>query len=199
VGGAARRREYRRRPRPLSAGEHGVHDGGKDVEAVPARPGHTRRVSGPAPSGGPEALDFWVGEWECTWAGGRGANRIAKELDDHVVVERFESFEPERWSGLSVSVHDERHGWRQTWVDSTGNYWAFHGGPHPEGFAFAVTEREDDRDVEKRMVFSDVDADRLTWRWERSSDGGRTWDVLWTIDYRRRAPGTRAPGTARNR
>ena len=194
MGGAARRREYRPRPRPLSADDDGRDEGGKDVEALATRSGQTRRVSDAPPSDGPDALDFWVGEWECTWEGGRGANRITKELDDHVVVERFESFEPERWSGLSVSVHDERHGWRQTWADSTGNYWAFHGGAHPEGFAFAVTEREDDRDVEKRMVFSDVAADRLTWRWERSTDGGRTWDVLWTIDYRRTAP-----RSARNR
>ena len=35
---------------------------------------------------------------------------------------------------------DERHGWRQTWVDSTGNYWALEGDPHPEGFTFAVPE-----------------------------------------------------------
>jgi hypothetical protein len=135
---------------------------------------------------GPGALDFWLGEWVCTWEGGHGENRIARELDGRVVVERFESYEPERWSGLSVNVHDERHGWRQTWVDSTGNYWAFDGGPHPEGFVFHVTELEDGREVEKRMVFSAIEADRFTWRWERSADAGRTWEALWTIGYRRK-------------
>lgn len=137
--------------------------------------------------GRPDALDFWIGEWTCTWEGGRGENRITKELDGHVVVERFESFEPDRWSGLSVSVHDDRNGWRQTWVDSTGNYWALLGGPHPEGFTFAVTELEDGREVEKRMVFSEVDRDAFAWRWERSVDDGTSWEVLWTIDYRRAA------------
>lgn len=136
---------------------------------------------------GPGALDFWVGDWTCTWDGGHGQNRIAKELGGHVVVERFESFEPQRWSGLSVSVHDERLGWRQTWVDSTGNYWAFEGGAHPEGFAFWVTELEDGREVGKRMVFSRIGDDALGWRWERSDDAGASWDVLWAIDYRRKA------------
>ena len=78
-----------------------------------------------APSG-PASLDFWVGDWHCEWDGGEGSNRVTKELGDRVVVERFESLEPERWSGMSLSVFDERYGWRQTWVDSTGNYWALH-------------------------------------------------------------------------
>jgi hypothetical protein len=131
------------------------------------------------------ALDFWLGDWTCTWDGGGGRNRIRRELEGRVVVERFESLAPERWSGMSLSVFDDRRGWRQTWVDSTGNYWAFHGGPHPDGFAFAVDELEDDREVVKRMVFSDIEADSLRWRWERSFDAGAVWEPLWTIDYRR--------------
>jgi len=137
---------------------------------------------------GPDALDFWVGEWTCTWDGGRGANTITRELDDHVVVERFACFEPERWTGLSVSVHDGRRGWRQTWVDSTGNYWALVGDPHPDGFSFSFSVAEldeDGREVVKRMVFSDIEADRFAWRWERSYDDGASWESLWTIDYRR--------------
>jgi hypothetical protein len=143
------------------------------------------------PSSGPASLDFWLGEWDCTWEGGRGHNRITKELDDHVVVERFESLAPERWSGMSLSVFDERDGrWRQTWVDSTGNYWAFTEGRDVDRFTFRATDVEVDGagrrlEVEKRMVFLDVEADAFRWRWERSSDGGATWDPLWTIDYRR--------------
>lgn len=131
------------------------------------------------------ALDFWLGEWRCTWEGGHGTNRITKELDERVVVERFESLEPERWTGLSVNVHHERLGWRQTWVDSTGNYWALHGEEHPQGFAFSVGELEDGREILKRMVFSNIEADRFDWRWERSYDAGASWELLWAIDYRR--------------
>jgi hypothetical protein len=140
-------------------------------------------------SHGPTALDFWLGDWSCSWDGGQGRNRVTKELDGRVVVERFESLTPERWSGMSVSVFDREHGWRQTWVDSTGNYWALHGSPHAEGFSFSVVEIEDGRDVEKRMVFSNVEADTFDWRWERSEDGGETWTKLWFIDYRRSTEG----------
>jgi hypothetical protein len=131
------------------------------------------------------SLDFWLGDWSCTWEGGRGRNRVTKELDGQVVIERFESLAPERWSGMSLSVFDEVHGWRQTWADSTGNYWALEGSPHVEGFSFSVTETEEGGRMQKRMVFSDIEPDAFRWRWERSADGGATWEPLWTIDYRR--------------
>ena len=76
---------------------------GKDPEArVGRRPDTWPRM----PSDSSSSLDFWLGEWSCTWEGGRGRNGITKEMDGHVVVERFESLEPELWSGLSVSVFD---------------------------------------------------------------------------------------------
>ena len=37
-----------------------------------------------------------------------------------------------------------------------------------------------------RMIFSDITAESLLWRWQGSSDDGVTWSELWTIDYRRR-------------
>jgi hypothetical protein len=48
-----------------------------------------------------------------------------------------------------------------------------------------VTEVEDRREMEKRMVFSGIEADTFDWRWERSVDGGETWEPPWTIDYHR--------------
>jgi uncharacterized protein DUF1579 len=135
---------------------------------------------------GPGGLDFWLGEWACSWEGGGGRNRITKELDDRVVVERFESLAPERWSGMSMSVYDEASGrWHQTWVDSVGNYWAFHEGREGDRLTFETDEQEEGREVRKRMVFSDVAHDSFAWRWERSSDRGATWEALWTIHYRR--------------
>lgn len=162
----------------------GLARGGKDPEALLAASRDTPQMTSDGTSG-PTSLDFWLGAWVCAWDGGHGTNRIAKEFDDQVVVERFEALEPERWSGMSVNVFDELHGWRQTWVDSTGNYWALTGRSHPEGFAFAVDEVENGRDITKRMVFSDIGADAFRWRWERSEDAGATWSELWVIHYQR--------------
>jgi hypothetical protein len=131
-------------------------------------------------------LDFWLGEWEGTWDGGSAINVVTRDLDDQVVVERFEARPPERFAGTSVSVQDRRTGeWRQTWVDSTGSYWAFVGGPRDDGtFVLATPERVDEEQVYKRMVFSDIAADSFSWRWESSADG-TAWDLRWAISYQR--------------
>jgi hypothetical protein len=132
-------------------------------------------------------LAFWLGSWECTWEGGHGTNDITLELDGHVVVERFESLAPQRFTGLSLSVPDPSGGsWRQTWVDSTGSYWHFSGGPQRDGtFVFATPEPVDDDRLYKRMVFSDIAANGFSWRWEASPDAA-AWQERWAIAYRRR-------------
>jgi hypothetical protein len=106
-------------------------------------------------------------------------------MDDRVVVERFEP-DPERWSGISLSVFHEGQGWRQTRVDSTGGVpWS--GGRR--GSSFSVTEVEDGREVERRMVFFAIEADTFPWRWGRSMDGGATWESPWSIGYQRATDG----------
>ncbi|MEO8329417.1 MAG: hypothetical protein ABI586_05375 [Candidatus Nanopelagicales bacterium] len=135
------------------------------------------------------ALDFWIGEWDASWDGGGGTNTLTLELGGRVIVERFEATPPESFKGLSVSVEvDGGRQWRQTWVDSTGSYWAFVGGPQADGtFVFATPEPVDEDQVFKRMVFSNIKADSFDWRWEFSADA-QTWDERWAIRYRRRSP-----------
>jgi hypothetical protein len=132
------------------------------------------------------ALDFWLGEWDCTWNGGSGTNTITREFTGAVVIERFEALEPERWSGMSVSVFDpSTERWRQTWVDSNGSYWHFVGGLVDGDLAFATPEPVDADATFKRMVFSAVTPDGFEWRWERSADGD-AWESRWAITYRKR-------------
>jgi hypothetical protein len=133
-------------------------------------------------------LSFWLGSWDCTWEGGHGSNEITLELDGHVVVERFTSVAPQAFTGLSVSVPDPAgDGWRQTWVDSTGSYWHFAGGPQADGtFVFATPGPVDADHLYKRMVFSEITEQTLAWRWEASPDG-TDWQQRWAIAYRRRA------------
>jgi hypothetical protein len=134
-----------------------------------------------------DGLDFWVGEWDAEWDGGRGRNTVTRELGGRVYVERFEADGDEPFSGMSLSVRqagtDE---WRQTWADSQGRYWTFVGGPRDDGsFVFATPDRVDAEQVYKRMVFSDVAAETFSWRWEFSPDG-TSWEQRWAIRYRRR-------------
>jgi hypothetical protein len=152
------------------------------------------------PCRGPEStqLDFWLGEWELTWpaeqSGGaegalaHGTNQVRKILNGCVVEEKFATADASLM-GRSHSVFDTRGGvWRQTWVDSAGGYLVFTGGVHGANFELHTEQAERDGvTVVNRMVFKDIRSNSLTWHWQASTDGGETWDELWTITYRRRA------------
>lgn len=105
----------------------------------------------------------------------------------HVVTERFEALTPDAWSGMSVSVFDDKLGiWRQTWVDDSANYWHFVGVDVEDGLCFGTPEPVDTEQKFKRMVFSDIKNAGFDWRWESSPDG-RIWTRNWSIKYSRRA------------
>ena len=76
---------------------------------------------------GSDAFDFWVGEWDCGFEGGHAINTVTRQLADKVIQENFVVDKPRRWHGMSFSVYSEHDGWRQTWIDESGNYWAFVG------------------------------------------------------------------------
>jgi hypothetical protein len=135
-------------------------------------------------------LDFWVGTWELSWTGqdgkpGKGTNVITRSLNDCVIEERFAVLDGERpFTGMSVSTYDVKaRGWRQTWVDNSGAYIPLAGGPSEEGFQFRQRNYADDRNM--RMIWKDVKKDSLDWHWQRSEDGGQTWEDVWVIHYKR--------------
>jgi len=130
-------------------------------------------------------FDFWLGVWDLSWEpDGRGVNDIVSILDDHVVLERFDGHPSIPLAGMSVSAYDEVLGrWRQTWVDSDGQYLDFVGGIDGDRM---VLERRRPDGRRQRMVWSDIEPESLHWSWEYSDDDGRSWTVAWAIDYRRR-------------
>jgi hypothetical protein len=133
-------------------------------------------------------FDFWLGEWRVTWNEGRaqGRNSIAKEYGGNVVYERFDGRPGIDLVGMSISVYrDAVDRWFQTWVDDSGNYFALQGGMK-DGEMVLLGELSGPRGrVNLRMRFSDIEDDRLTWRWESSKDNGATWEQLWELAYER--------------
>jgi hypothetical protein len=132
-------------------------------------------------------FDFWLGEWDCTWGEGQGGtNSVYLDLGDKVVVESFDARPTMDYQGMSFSVYDHAAArWKQTWVDSDGNYLDFVG-----GFENGVMELRRHAAVEGvaivyRMRWSEIERDSLDWAYERSEDGGETWDSLWRIGYTR--------------
>lgn len=141
------------------------------------------------PCSQPEAaqFDFWLGEWDLEWGeDGRGRNVITRALDDCVIVENFDGTPAIRLRGTSVSVFDARSGqWRQTWVDNQGGYLDFSGAFSNSRMVLMRSATLDGQRFLQRMVWYDIQDDSLSWNWERSDDGGKSWEVLWEIRYTR--------------
>jgi hypothetical protein len=139
--------------------------------------------------GGPADFDFWLGTWEVTWGdeGARGRNVITKSFDGRVVEERFDGRPGVELQGMSVNVYDApRDRWLQTWVDDQGNYFALEGAMR-DGEMVLHCDRHsgEDQSVVYRMRFHDIEPDSFTWSWERSADGGASYDLAWRLAYRR--------------
>jgi len=153
----------------------------------------------PVPCAGPEwkQLDFWVGEWNASWPAspgtpaGAATNRIEKILDGCVVSENFADGSPGGLVGRSYSTYNPRRKkWQQTWVDNQASYLDFVGdlsNPDEKIFAMEATDRNG-KPMQMRMVFHHITPDSFDWRWEKSADGGKSWQVQWPIHYTRKKP-----------
>ena len=143
---------------------------------------------------GPESrqFDFWLGEWDLTWAeGGCGVNTIRSILDSRVIEERFDGGASIPLRGRSHSVYNVAAGvWQQTWVDNMGGYLDFTGAFEAGRMILSRDASQDGGRVRQRILWYNIQEDELDWNWERSEDGGVTWQTLWHIHYRRRAAGT---------
>lgn len=144
---------------------------------------------------GPDNLDFWVGSWECSgkslqangkdWSETHATNRIEKILGEKVV---HENFAMGQFLGQSWSVFNPRtKQWHQTWVDNQGAYIDLVGGIEKDGVILKTLPNSLKPKHFSRMVFSDIKSDSFTWRWEASTDGGKSWALQWRLDYKRKA------------
>jgi hypothetical protein len=140
-------------------------------------------------------FDFWVGEWDLSWPGNavgetaHGSNSIRRILDGCVVQENFSGLDSMPLRGQSVSAFDIRAGkWKQTWVDNQGGYLDLVG-EFKDGQMILQREatKPDGSKVSQRMVYKNITPREFDWSWERSLDGGKTWQVLWPIHYRKKA------------
>ncbi len=146
-------------------------------------------------NGDSTSFDFWVGEWNLTWRGSdssiaHGENTIAKIMGGKVIQEQFKALGGSMagYVGMSLSLYDvTSKKWFQTWVDNEGNYLDFTGGTMGNDRFFARQYHEQNGDtVQQQMIFYNITKDAFDWDWERSFDGGTTWELRWQIHYERK-------------
>ncbi len=149
----------------------------------------------PAPAPQPaDMFDFWVGDWNVTWKNadgsiGKAQNHVSRILDGNVIEEQFEADPagpPPLLKGRSLSVRDPQGLWHQAWADNQGGFFALTASADGDRrlFSTALTT-VGDQVKGQRMVFHHIAANAFTWDWEGTTDGGRTWKLLWQLDYRR--------------
>ncbi len=150
-----------------------------------------------APASAPQPgdmFDFWVGDWQVSWknadgSAGKARNHVSRILDGHVIEEQFEQDPADPaplLKGRSLSVRDGAGLWRQAWADNQGGFFALTASADGDKrlFSTALTP-VGDQVKGQRMVFHHITKDAFTWDWEGTTDGGKTWKLLWQLDYRR--------------
>ena len=133
-------------------------------------------------------FDFWLGEWDLTWGeDGRGTNVITAVLDKRVIQEQFDGTPATPLQGLSVSTYNTQLGkWQQTWVDNQGSYLDFVGEFAAGKMILSREATLAGQPILQRMVWYNIAEQSLDWNWERSTDGGETWQIMWHIHYQRK-------------
>ena len=155
----------------------------------------TMTASNAAPAPQPADLfDFWLGDWQVTWKNADGTpahahNHVSRILDGQVIEEQFEADAagtPPLLKGRSLSVRDPQGQWRQAWADNQGGFFALSGSADGDRRLFSTALVPAGEQVKgQRMIFHHITKDAFTWDWEGTTDGGKTWKLLWQLDYRR--------------
>lgn len=140
-------------------------------------------------------FDFWIGNWDLTWkdsdgSTGTGKNNISRILGDKVILENFEGLTGQNkgFIGKSWSVYNPRtNEWKQTWVDNQGAYLDFNAEFNGDKRIFIRSfTGPNGNEIWQRMVFKDIQENSFTWDWESSTDGAKSWELKWRINYKRK-------------
>jgi len=133
---------------------------------------------------------FWVGEWEVRDPNGKlqGENRISVIHGGCALLEEWRGASGA--TGSSLNLYDTtRSRWHQTWVDSSGGLLLLDG-------QFADGAMTLEGDAPDAKASNGVAKQRIRWTalidgrvrqlWEGSSDGGRSWQVVFDGYYTRK-------------
>ena len=164
---------------------------------------HAQNAPAFPPCSGPEyrQLDFWVGDWDLEFTQedgsvGKATNRITKDeygtctISEHF-VQPGGGTDGGDFIGGSYSTYDaQTKTWRQMWVDNAGGMFDLRGGPvsgQRYKFELVTIEPRGPKKATLRMIWEDVTADSLTWRWQSRKPNG-SWSDRWVLRYKRKAP-----------
>lgn len=132
-------------------------------------------------------FDFWIGEWDVQAQGQlAGTNSVQRILDGCVI---FENWTGSRGgTGKSFNFYNSSTGkWQQVWVDNTGNVLQLYGEYKDNEMRYTgETVGQNGNKTLHRLTFFNLAPDRVRQFWETSTDGGKTWNVVFDGMYARK-------------
>jgi len=143
-------------------------------------------------------FDFLEGEWDAVcrvpskdgWVEAPGRMTASRVLDGLVSLELFEGiYHGGAVKGLGLRAFNrETREWEHTWTDNLepGHFHVWKGAFKGGKIDLFAEWDEGGKRVRSRLTWSDITPDSAHWESARSSDGGKTWQVHWVIDFRRR-------------
>jgi hypothetical protein len=165
------------------------------IALVPGWAGRARAETAPVAKPPPcataahQQFDFWLGQWEVRDPAGKvvGHNRIETAHGGCALIEHWTSVTGV--TGTSVNIYDrDRRQWHQTWVDSGGGLLQLDGGRSDAAMVLAGDAFDADapgHTARQRVTWTPQPDGRVRQLWESSSDGGRTWTVVFDGLYAR--------------
>jgi hypothetical protein len=135
------------------------------------------------------ALDFWLGEWSVAAPGGASSasSVVTLELDKCVVVERWDGGRGHIGENVFAYSSDDKK-WHGLFADNEGRVHVFFDGKASPGTAqfTGPSEGPNTEAVLNRVTIRRIDANRVEQAWEKSTDGGKNWEMAFRGEYTRK-------------
>ena len=131
-------------------------------------------------------FDFWIGDWEVTLPNGKfaGTNRIDPILTGCVLRESWSG--ARGMHGTSYNIYDASgRRWHQTWVDDGGNLLQLDGAFQDGKMVLTGEQKSDSASTLQRITWT-PNGKEVRQVWESSTDGGKTWSVVFDGTYRKK-------------
>lgn len=130
-------------------------------------------------------FDFWVGDWRVVDPAGKpqGTNLVTLIQNRCVLQEHWQGTDGS--AGTSFNLYDRStKRWHQTWVDNSGGILLLNGGLVNGAMVMTQsrTLRPGSRIIE-RIAWTKLGPNKVRQLWDRSSDGGKTWRVVFDGIY----------------
>lgn len=134
-------------------------------------------------------LDFWLGDWNISYPGAPGGStsKVYLALDNCELVESWQDVQGHKGENR-FAYNYENKSWRGMFADNRGHVHVFLDGKASAGSAeFDGPSRTPSGEtVLHRIKVLRVDSNRVQQIWEKSTDNGATWSIVFRGEYSRK-------------